>query len=286
MSVPLTRIDLHAHSSESDGTSTPADLVHEAAIAGIDCIALTDHDTWSGWDAAAAAASAHNVALVRGMELSTVAGHGSIHMLAYLFDPQDRVLRELTAEIRDAREHRAERIVQALSHDYPITWDEVLAQAGDAQTIGRPHIADALVANGVVDDRSQAFARMLSPKAGYIQPYFAPEPVDAVRAIREAGGVPVVAHPGAYAHGAGLAPERLRALVDAGLGGLEVGHRLNPPELRAQLLADAARYHLIVTGSSDYHGDGKPNRLGEELTDPEQLGRILDEATGSAIVLP
>lgn len=286
MPVPWTKIDAHTHTSASDGTDTPTELMQAAAHAGLDCIALTDHDSWAGWGEASAAVQLTGVALVRGMELSTQAGPGSIHMLAYLFDPNDTALIELTAEIRDSREHRAERIVARMAEDFPITWEDVLEQAQDARSIGRPHIADALVALGLVPNRSAAFDQMLSPKAGYYQPYYAPSPVDAVVAIRAAGGVPVVAHPGAYAHGAGLAPERLRALVDAGLGGIEAGHRLNSPQLQQQLRADAARYNLIVTGSSDYHGTGKPNPLGEFTTAPDQLERIIDEATGVPVIVP
>lgn len=286
MPVPWNRIDAHTHTSASDGTDSPAELMHQAARAGLDCIALTDHDSWAGWEEAAAAVQPTGVALVRGMELSTQAGSGSIHMLAYLFDPHDRALTELTAEIRDSREHRAERIVERMARDFPITWHDVLAQARDARSIGRPHIADALVQLGLVPDRSTAFEQMLSPRAGYYEPYRAPSPVDAVVAIRAAGGVPVVAHPGAYAHGAGIAPERLRELVDAGLGGIEVGHRLNSLRLQRQLNEDARRYGLIATGSSDYHGTGKPNPLGEFTTAPDQLERLIDQATGATVIAP
>lgn len=286
MALSFTRIDLHTHSRVSDGTQSPTELIDEAVAAGLDCLGLTDHDNTDGWDEAACAAEQAGIGLVRGIELSTITRSGSMHMLAYLFDPTNRALTELTAEIRDSREHRAERIVARLAKDFPVTWADVLAQSGEAKAIGRPHIADALVERGIVTDRTQAFDRMLHPRAGYYEPYFAPDPVEAITLIREAGGVPVVAHPATVGRGAGPDDDLMHRMADAGLGGLEVWHRLNPPEFRAHLMQVARTYDLIVTGSSDYHGAGKPNRLGENLTPPDQLERIVEQATGVPVLQP
>ena len=151
------RIDLHTHSSASDGTQSPAELVQAAADAGLDVVALTDHDTTAGWAEAVAAARTAGVALVRGTEVSARSRNVSVHLLAYLQDPASRPLADELARVVDSRVHRAERIVDALARDVPITWQQVLDQAGEGTVVGRPHIADALVANGVVTDRDAAF---------------------------------------------------------------------------------------------------------------------------------
>lgn len=280
------RIDLHAHSSVSDGTETPAKLVRQAVAAGLDAVALTDHDSTAGWDSAAVAARAGGIALIPGMELSTRRGYASIHMLAYLFDPNNAALVAETARIRHARLTRAEEMVQAISADYDLSWDDVVAQTTDGATVGRPHIADALVAKGHVLTRSDAFAGILHWKAGYFQPHYAPDPLDGVRLIVAAGGVPVLAHPATRGRGAVVDEAELAVLVDAGLAGLEIEHRENSPEGKVYLHSMAAKFGLLITGSSDYHGSGKPNLLGENSTSPEVLEAIIERATGSAPVLP
>ncbi|MDM7854198.1 PHP domain-containing protein [Cellulomonas alba] len=272
------RIDLHAHSSASDGTDAPAGVVAAAGRAGLDVVALTDHDTTAGWSAAAAAVASAGVALVRGTEVSARSSGISIHLLSYLQDPQHPALVTELDRTRDARLHRAEAITERLAVDYPVTWDDVLGQAAGAVVVGRPHIADALVARGVVPDRDAAFARLLRADGPYHVPHYAPAAADAVRAIRAAGGVPVFAHPGADARGRVVADAVFDELADAGLAGLEVHHRDHGPEQVARLTGIAARLGLLVTGSSDYHGSGKANRLGENLTDPAVLAEI--EAQG------
>lgn len=278
--------DLHVHSVVSDGTETPADLMAEAAGLGLTAIALTDHDATTGWAEAAAAVTETGVALIPGMELSTRDGYLSVHVLGYLFDPLDEALLAETARIRESRMTRAERIVQRISRDYDLSWDDVLAQTAEGATIGRPHIADALVARGHVPDRSAAFAGILHPRMGYAQPHYAPDPVTGVRLIRAAGGVPVLAHPGTRGAGRVVAEDRMSQLVDAGLFGLEVDHPENRADAKGRLREIAARYGLAVTGSSDYHGSGKTNRLGEHTTAPEIVERLIAEGTGSAPVLP
>lgn len=282
--VPDPFIDLHAHSSVSDGTERPAELVAAAAAAGLDGVALTDHDTTAGWDEATAAVRDRPMSLLPGLELSTRVGHRSVHVLGYLVDPTDEALVAETARIRDGRFARARRMVERIGRDHPITWDDVLAQARDGATIGRPHIADALVARGLEPDRSAAFRGILHPASGYYEPHEAPTPLRGVELIRGAGGVPVIAHPAASSRGIVIDEPMLRDLVDAGLGGLEVDHRENLAHGKRTLLDWAGRYDLFVTGSSDYHGTGKPNRFGEHRTARHSFDAIVDQATGSVPV--
>jgi predicted metal-dependent phosphoesterase TrpH len=274
-------IDLHTHSSVSDGTESPGDLVRAAVAAGLGTVALTDHDSTAGWQEAFAAASGTGLTVVPGMELSTNHGPASVHMLAYLFDPANPAIVAETNRIRDGRLHRAERIVERISKDYSITWADVLAQSVDGGTIGRPHIADALVANGDVSDRSAAFQSILHWQSGYYEKYYAPSPLDGVRMIVEAGGAPVLAHPATHGRYRVIEERTIKALVDAGLFGLEVHHRDNTEDGKIRLYELARKFGLQVTGSSDYHGEGKPNRLGENTTEPAVLEKLIAATTGS-----
>jgi len=277
------RIDLHTHSRASDGTQTPAELVTAARDVGLDVVALTDHDTTDGWDEAAAAARDVGVALVRGTEVSARSRGVSVHLLSYLQDPEHPALADELARARDSRLHRAQRIVERLARDVPLTWQDVLDQARDAVAVGRPHIADALVARGVVPDRDAAFAHLLASGGPYHVDHYAPEAPDAVAAIRASGGVPVFAHPAADARGR-IVPDRVfDELAEAGLAGVEVFHRDHSPPQRERLLAIAERLGLLVTGSSDYHGTGKVNRLGENLTEPQVLDEIVRQGTTEVV---
>ncbi|MBT1618687.1 MULTISPECIES: PHP domain-containing protein [Curtobacterium] len=283
--MPDPFIDLHAHSSVSDGTERPAELVRAAAAAGLDAVALTDHDTTAGWVDATTAALELPLTLLPGLELSTRIGYRSVHVLGYLVDPEHPGLVEETTRIRDGRLSRAHRMVDRIAEDHPITWADVLAQSSPGATIGRPHIADALVARGLESDRSAAFRGILHPASGYYEPHEAPSPLRGVELIRQAGGVPVIAHPAASSRGIVIDEPMLRSLVDAGLGGLEVDHRENLAHGKRTLLDWATRYDLFVTGSSDYHGTGKPNRLGEHRTARVSFDAIVAQATGSAPVV-
>ncbi len=277
------RIDLHTHSRASDGTETPAEVVAAARDAGLDVVALTDHDTTAGWDEAADAARRLGISLVRGTEVSARARGVSVHVLSYLQDPDHPALvRELDLA-RESRLHRAERIVERLSRDVPVTWQDVLDQARDAVAVGRPHIADALVARGVVPDRDAAFRHLLSSSGPYHVDHYAPSAVDAVAAIRQAGGVPVLAHPAADARGRVVTERDVEAMAEAGLAGLEVHHRDHTAEQRERLLRLADRLGLLVTGSSDYHGAGKANRLGENVTDRHVLDEIVRQGTTEVV---
>ncbi|HWR86777.1 MAG TPA: PHP domain-containing protein, partial [Rhodoglobus sp.] len=213
-------IDLHTHSSVSDGTETPTQLVRAAVAAGLSTVALTDHDSTAGWQEAFAAASGTGLTVVPGMELSTNYGPASVHMLAYLFDPNDAEVVAETARIRDGRLHRAERIVERIARDYELTWDDVLAESQDGTTLGRPHIADALVRKGHVANRSAAFESILHWRSGYYEKYYAPSPLEGVRMIVAAGGVPVLAHPATHGRYRPMDDTVIRDLADEGLFGL------------------------------------------------------------------
>ncbi|TFD80143.1 PHP domain-containing protein [Cryobacterium sp. Sr8] len=274
-------IDLHTHSSVSDGTETPSQLIRAAAAAGLGTVALTDHDSTAGWPEAARMAGEVGITLIRGMEFSTRERFTSVHLLAYLFDPSDAGIVAETARIRSARLTRAEQMVERIGADYELTWEDVLAQTTEGATVGRPHIADALVARGLVLTRSEAFAGILHWEAGYYQPHYAPDPLFAIRLVRAAGGVPVLAHPATRGLAHMLPEKRLAEMVEAGLFGLELEHRENEPAAKARLYELAAKYGLAVTGSSDYHGTGKPNRLGENTTSSEVLEQIIEQGTGT-----
>ncbi len=276
--------DLHLHSSRSDGTQSPAEVMRAAHEAGLRTVALTDHDTTVGWAEAAPAAVSLGMVMLPGMELSAQHAWRSVHLLAYLFDPDDAALAAETARIRGDRVGRAERIVDRLSRDFDLTWADVQAQTTPDATIGRPHIADALVARGIVVDRSAAFAGVLHPREGYYEPHYAPDPVTAVDLGVAAGGVPIVAHPSPAGRGRMLPVPVIEELIDHGLAGFEIDHRENTEDGKV-LLRDLARRHdLIVTGSSDYHGAGKPNRPGENTTSPQMVARIVERGRGSAPV--
>ncbi len=277
-------IDLHVHSTASDGRTPPADVVAEAAAAGVTPFALTDHDPTAGWAAAADAARRAGVRLVPGVEISCDVRGIGVHLLGYLLDPDDPALLALWERTRASRQGRARRIVERMSADLPVTWDAVLAQAPDGATLGRPHIADALVAAGVARDRDEVFATLLHRTSPYYEPYWAPPADDVVRAVVAAGGVAVVAHPLAGRRGRTIGDDDLAALAGAGMAGLEAEHRDHRPDEVAHLHAVAADLGLLVTGSSDYHGSGKPNRLGENGTRPEVLDEIVARGRADLVV--
>ncbi|WOH17438.1 PHP domain-containing protein [Paenarthrobacter sp. GOM3] len=279
------RIDLHAHSNVSDGTETPAGVIISAVSAGLDAVALTDHDSTDGWEQAAAAALEHGIEFVPGMEISCRTEQGiSVHLLSYLHDPAHPGLLEEITKSKDARLTRAEHMVTLLSEDYPLTWDDVIHHVAPGATVGRPHIADALVAAGVVADRTEAFTSILTSHSRYFVQHYAPNPAVAVELVRAAGGVPVFAHPVASSRGRIVGEGTYREMIDAGLLGLEVDHRDNPEDGRRFLRDLAAAHGLLMTGSSDYHGAGKPNLLGENTTPADVLARIEELATGTTVV--
>ena len=277
-------IDLHTHSTASDGTDPPAGLIAAAAAAGLHTVALTDHDTTAGWAEASAAALEHGVTLVPGAEISCLAGGIGVHMLSYLHDPAHAGLLAELAETRDDRLHRARWMVERISRDYDLTWADVQAEVGPDATVGRPHIADAMVRRGLVRDRDEAFATVLHPRTPYYRPHHAPEAADVVRLIRAAGGVPVMAHPRAGKRGRMVGPGVIAALAASGMAGLEVDHRDHDAADRELLRGIARDLGLLATGSSDYHGTGKVNRIGESTTAPEVLEALVAQGTGAPVV--
>ncbi|MFB7513864.1 PHP domain-containing protein [Streptomyces sp. NPDC056144] len=275
------RIDLHTHSTASDGTDTPAELVRNAAAAGLDVVALTDHDTTRG-HAEAIAALPEGLTLVTGAELSCRLDGIGLHMLAYLFDPEEPALLAERELVRDDRVPRARAMVGKLQElGVPVTWEQVARIAGDG-SVGRPHVAEALVELGVVPDVSGAFTPEWLADGG--RAYAAKhelDPIEAIRLVKAAGGVTVFAHPAAVKRGQVVPESAIARLADAGLDGIEVDHMDHDEATRARLRGLAKELGLLTTGSSDYHGSRKTCRLGEYTTDPEIYGEITRRAAGA-----
>lgn len=275
------RIDLHTHSTASDGTDTPAELVRNAAACGLDVVALTDHDTVGGHAEARAALPA-GLTLITGAELSCRLDGVSLHMLAYLFDPEEPELARERELVRDDRVPRAQGMVTKLRDlGVPITWEQVARIAGDG-AVGRPHLATALVDLGVVPTVSDAFTAewLANDGRAYVEKHEL-DPFDAIRLVKAAGGVTVFAHPLAVKRGSCVPESAIAELAAAGLDGIEVDHMEHDAPTRARLRAMAADLGLLTTGSSDYHGSRKTCRLGEYTTDPEIYGEIVRRATGA-----
>lgn len=263
------RIDLHTHSSCSDGTDTPTELVEVAKVVGLDVIAITDHDTTAGWDEAAIASERFGVSVVPGAELSCRMDGIQIHMLAYGFDRTEPEFAGERNLLRDDRERRAELIVQRCQElGAPITWERVREIAGTA-SIGRPHVASALVEAGVIPTVDDAFSSDWLADGGraYVDKY-ALDPYRALELVSASGGVAVFAHPAAGSRGQIVTDDQIAALAHAGLRGIEVDHVDHPEAARERLRALAADLGLVPTGSSDYHGSRKTVRIGQETTDP------------------
>ncbi|TXL91056.1 PHP domain-containing protein [Streptomyces sp. IB2014 016-6] len=278
------RIDLHTHSTASDGTDTPAELVRNAAAAGLDVVALTDHDTTRGHAEAlkALADLDSGLTLVTGAELSCRTDGVSLHMLAYLFDADEPQLLRERELVRDDRVPRARAMVAKLQElGAPITWEQVARIAGDG-SIGRPHIASALVELGIVGSVDEAFgSRWLADHGRVHVPRHELDPFDAIRLVKAAGGVTVIAHPLAVTRGAVVTEAAIARLAEAGLDGIEVDHMNHDEPTRARLRGLAAELGLLTTGSSDYHGTRKTVGLGDHGTDPEIYGEIVRRASGA-----
>lgn len=281
------RIDLHTHSNVSDGTDSPGILVRNAAAAGLDVVALTDHDTFDGWNTAIAAGRDHGIAVIGGVEISTTLSGAAIHLLGYLPDP---AYGPLAAELARVRSHRTGRLAAIINRlnsiGVNVTQQDVRTVASRASSLGRPHVADALVARGYVRDRSEAFDNWLAEGGPAHVPKYAPPTTEAITLVRQAGGVPVLAHPWGRSSRRELTPAAIEELASAGLAGLEVDHDDHSEADRADLRALAAELGLIVTGSSDHHGTGKiGHELGRYTTAPEQYERLLHIA-GNAPAAP
>jgi predicted metal-dependent phosphoesterase TrpH len=282
---PLVRIDLHTHSNRSDGTDPVAVLMAHAQRAGLDVIALTDHDTADGWAEGRQAAEELGIGFVPAIEISCKLSGISVHLLAYLPDPSSAELAEELRVIRDGRTDRIPSIVARLNGiGVPLTVDEVLAQATGTPSVGRPHVADALVANGTVANRTEAFDKYLADgRAGHVS-HYAIAPERGIDLVRAAGGVPVIAHPWGRSSYKVMTEETIGRLVqDHGLAGIEVDHQDHSPQSRDALRAIARNLGIIYTGSSDHHGAGKIDHdLGVNSTEPEQFERLLEVAKANA----
>lgn len=283
------RIDLHTHSSMSDGTETPAELMLAAAGAGLDVIALTDHDTTEGWQAAADAL-VESLTLVPGAELSCVSVSSSgrrisVHLLAYLFDPEAEALVAEQRRLRVERRSRLRTMADRMAADgLPIDADTLLGSMSPDAPAGRPHLARALVDAGLVASVDEAFARYLGSGRGYYVPRTDTPVEEAVDMIAAAGGVTVLAHPWAYSRGPTVSAEVIGSLAARGLSGIEVDHPNHEPSTREELRKLAAELDLLPTGSSDYHGTNKTTGLGAETTDPDVFRELIARASGSPVI--
>ncbi len=283
-------IDLHTHTNASDGTDTPSQLIDKAINKRLDVLALTDHDTTRGWAEASSALLNHpsnsNMQLVLGSEISCQDENGiSIHMLGLLFDGDYQPLIQELEKTRENRLSRMEKIVSRLNEaGIEITLAEVYAQKRDDATLGRPHLADALVARGHVASREEAFAALLHNKSKYYINHYSPSPMDAIKLIKAAGGVAIIAHPLASQRGRTISLDLFDQLIAAGLDGVEVDHRDHSDLEKSELLRLAIERDLIVTGSSDYHGTGKMNELAEHTTNPAQWEALEARANSRRVV--
>jgi hypothetical protein len=274
------RIDLHSHSTASDGTDPPAEVMRRARAAGLDVIALTDHDTLAGHDEARRALPP-GLALVPGMELSCRLDGHSVHLLAYHVDPAHAGLAEQLHAITTDRARRARDMVGKLRElGVDITWEQVAAIAGDG-VVARPHIARAMVAAGAIARPDQAFTpEWIGPGGRAYVTRYALDPEDAIRLVSSAGGVSVLAHPGAPQGGWVIGDEAVARLATAGLAGLEVAHPDHDDAERIRLAALAATLGLVSSGGSDDHGSLTGHRLGCETIAPGEYERLMSRATG------
>lgn len=278
------RADLHSHSSVSDGTEPPAIVIRRAAEAGLDAIALTDHDTVAGHREAASAMPA-GLTLVPGAELSCrLEGH-SVHMLAYLFDPQNDELAGEMAEIRESRLHRARAMVDKLAElGVPITWEQV-SEIASGGVVGRPHIARAMIDAGVVSSVDEAFTPVwIGPGGRAHVSRYALDPARAIRLVRSAGGVTVLAHPRGVSRGWQVPDEVIAALAAAGLAGIEVNHPQQDEAERRRLSELASSLRLIPSGGSDDHGALTGYRIGTEVAPDGSYADLISRATGASPV--
>jgi|UniRef100_UPI00404B9D2F 3',5'-nucleoside bisphosphate phosphatase len=278
-------IDLHTHTTASDGTDSPFALVKKALATGVTTLGITDHDSTAGW-AEAITAIQPQIQLVLGAEVSCLTTDGiSVHMLGLLFEGEDQQMQQMLSDSRDTRLPRMRKMVALLQADgFDISLEDVYQAAPDQATIGRPHLADALVAKKIVATRDEAFADLLHNESKYYVTHAAPTPADAIATIKRAGGVAVIAHPFASRRGQILTADTFQDLVAAGLDGIEVHNRDQNAAEQQVLTEIAGELHLVTTGASDYHGTGKLNAMAENTTHPAQWEALEARANARRVV--
>ena len=270
----MSGIDLHTHSTASDGTNTITENVALALERGLAGIAITDHDTTAGYGEAAAAADGTRLLIVPGIEFSAEYDGASLHVLAYWVDPADPALVEELRRLTDTRFRRGELMVEKLQAlGYDISFEQVRAIAGD-DLIARPHIAQAMVEAGIVPTEKEAFDRFIADDGVAYVPKHALDPMDALRLIGAAGGVCVLAHPAMWKGNGAVPDDLIEAMAAGGMGGLEVDHPDHSPEQRAHYRTLAERLDLVPTGASDCHGARYGYRLGCETTPVELVDEL------------
>ena len=255
----MSRIDLHLHTTHSDGSQTPAEVVKLAHDAGVSALAITDHDITTGLPDAIAAGQELGIEIIPGIEISSRHGESELHVLGYFLKWEDAQLNERLTALRESRHRRNPKIVELLqAAGIDITYDEVRAVAG-SDSVGRPHIARVLMDKKVVTSAKEAFDRFLAEgKPAYV-PRELPSPVDAIRWIREAGGLAVLAHPTWVKTVEGTLTDLARRLKEQGLDGVEVHYSTHTPRQTREYLSLAKQLGLLVTGGSDFHGLTKPD---------------------------
>jgi hypothetical protein len=278
-------IDIHTHTTCSDGTDTPRELVNKAIVQGIEILGITDHDTTSGWEEATHSLRG-SLQLALGAEISCLTNDGiSVHMLGLLFDPNHEEMQTVLEETRDGRLPRMRKMIEKMrAEGMDISIEDVEKAMPIGATMGRPHLADALVSKKIVKSRDEAFIDLLHNDSRFYVSHAAPTPTEAIALIRRAGGVAVIAHPFASHRGQILKAEDFEDLLAAGLNGIEVDHRDQNPDERAMLRVIAHELDLAITGSSDYHGTGKLNSLAENHTSREQLQKLESQADARRVV--
>jgi predicted metal-dependent phosphoesterase TrpH len=278
-------IDIHTHTTCSDGTDSPRELVNKAIVQGLEVLGITDHDTTAGW-AEATETLRGSLQLALGSEISCLTNDGvSVHMLGLLFDPEHEEMQRVLEETRDGRLPRMRKMIEKMrAEGMDISIEDVEQAMPTGATMGRPHLADALVAKKIVKSRDEAFVDLLHNESRFYVSHAAPTPLEAIALIRRAGGVAVIAHPFASHRGQILKPEDFSELVAAGLNGIEVDHRDQNPDERAMLRTIAHELDLVITGSSDYHGTGKLNSLAENHTHREQWEKLESQSNARRVV--
>lgn len=255
----MSRLDLHLHTTHSDGSCTPTEVVGLAHQARVTALAITDHDITSGISEATAAGEQYGIEIIPGVEISSIMGNSELHILGYFLDWQDTLLNERFKSLRDSRHRRNPRIVDRLqSLGIEITYDEVCTLAG-SDSVGRPHIARALMNKGVVTSAQEAFDRFLGDgKPAYV-PRDLPSPAEAIQWIKAARGLAVLAHPTWVRLTDQTLAELVRQLKANGLDGVEVYYSTHAARQTREYLSLAQQLGLLVTGGSDFHGLTKPD---------------------------